>query len=260
MRRELSFDGTDLLNSKLLDDDKRPAYHIHSTKGGLFRRDWKKTIVRAEDGSAAAYLDWRARRFNVGGQILDIKADVSDRQGARIWKWEDVKYEVYFQGTQWIAKMAGSLGKVIARLSLPSSGSPQFIVEGVLTPSNFACFLLMLLYSETRVPKRPQSKSRGGSGGSGGDSGGGDGSRAPNYYQGGGWDYSGDSGCNSGSDRGGCHSGGGGHSGGGYHGGGGGGGHSGGGGGGDSGGYSGSGDSGGGSSGGGDSGGGGGGG
>ena len=104
MQEVFSFSSLDLLNCKLLDANSRPIYHIHSTKAGFFKRELKVTILRAQDGSCAAYIDWRARRLNINGRVLDMDKDVQNREGTLIWKWEGDRYEVTFQGTQWIVR------------------------------------------------------------------------------------------------------------------------------------------------------------
>ncbi|KAI5900579.1 uncharacterized protein SCHCODRAFT_02526826 [Schizophyllum commune H4-8] len=223
MRKVYSFSTPDILNGKLLDEG-RPIFHSNTTKAGIFRRELKITTLRAEDGSGvSAFLDWRARQLRINGKLLDINWDVINRQGTLVWKWEDIRYEVSFQGTQWMAKGVRAVDKVVARLDLPLDGDPKLIQELELSPANLACFLLILLYSETRVEKYPRKITgwRTNYGGSGGGS-----SSSNNWQSNGGstwgndggvsWSY----GAGGGDCDGGGHRGGGGDSGGGYGGGG----------------------------------------
>ncbi|KAI4522811.1 hypothetical protein GGG16DRAFT_53857 [Schizophyllum commune] len=222
MRKELSFSTPDILNGKLLDEG-RPIFHINTTKAGIVRRELKITTLRAEDGSGvSAFLDWRARRLRINGKLLDIDMDVINRQGTLVWKWENVRYEVGFQGTQWMAKGVRAVDRVVARLDLPLDGDPKLIQELELSTANLACFLLIFLYSESRVEKYPRKVTgwRTNYGGSGG------GSSSNNWQSNGGstwgndgglsWSY----GAGGGDCDGGGHRGGGGDSGGGYGGGG----------------------------------------
>ena len=48
---------------------------------------------------------------------------------------------------------------MVARLNLPLDKDRQFTRELELSPGNFACFLLILLYSETRGEVRLHSAS-----------------------------------------------------------------------------------------------------
>ncbi|KAL1709585.1 hypothetical protein EV121DRAFT_286339 [Schizophyllum commune] len=221
MRKVYSFSTPDILNGKLLDDG-RPVFHINTTKAGIFRRELNKTTLRAEDGSGvSAFLDWRARRLRINGKLLDINMDVINRQGTLVWKWENVRYDVEFQGTQWFAKGVRAVDRVVARLDLPLDGEPNLIQELELSTADLACFLLIFLYSESRVEKYPRKVTGWRTNYGGSDSGGGYSSQSnggSTWGNNGGLSWGYDTG--GGDCDGGGHRGGGGDSGGGYSGGG----------------------------------------